>query len=386
MRVAFNETGKQVLADERNKAHSYTCLDCGTSVILKAGQINVAHFSHKSTKDCTYSNVANGDNKMSAFHREIQEAFFVIGAQLEVAYPPSTRAAVVLNNRVYEIQNSRIDYATVASRNAAYKKVMWIVNVDQLNHLEFPMNHLTLLVSESRKEVKLQFDRLALPVYAYQTWADLVTIATNQKLLAEAIRTANASRSTHQALAHQMAAQREVERLKAERTRQELEVAQREVERLKNEREWQALEADKAKFSREAFARFRQQSAADAALIAAKKQREQKRFVALTPDQQAAELAARQRQQQALAAPNKSKYPQTIDPAEVCNARLEALRDEVEIHLAMPTNSPHGTVVKDFWEKYCNVVNTHQAYTTSFDEFCIRRLYEHWTTQKQISL
>lgn len=177
MRTALNEHNEQILAGSRNKQFEYTCIGCGNDAILAAGQKNVPHFRHRVLSSCDYSNKANSDNSMSAFHRDIQTAFHEAGAELEKRYP-NNRADVYYNGYVYEIQNSPIEYAKVVQRNEAYGKVRWIVNAQTLGHTSFDTDKLVFMVDNSSQTIEVYYKKARFQ-YNYKTYEDLVGIVSN---------------------------------------------------------------------------------------------------------------------------------------------------------------------------------------------------------------
>ena len=52
MRYALDKNGNKICADDAQKDGEYFCQLCKTKMILRKGMVNVAHFAHKSNKEC----------------------------------------------------------------------------------------------------------------------------------------------------------------------------------------------------------------------------------------------------------------------------------------------------------------------------------------------
>jgi competence CoiA-like predicted nuclease len=132
---------------------------------------------------------------MTDFHREIQEAFFLFGAELEVKIG-SHRADAVYKGYVYEIQCSPITHRAVAARNAEYQKVRWIINGSTLNRTHFPPDKLVFVVvyslAKRQWEVTAHWQQVRFSFYV-SSYQQLVEQVTNHSFLAAAIKQGEAA-------------------------------------------------------------------------------------------------------------------------------------------------------------------------------------------------
>lgn len=137
MYYAIDENGIKVSAQVDKSTSVYKCLCCNETVIHAKGQVNRPHFKHKNK--CAYSIKASKANSMSEFHRSFQDAFYRIGADLEVVYGNHI-ADVVYGGFVYEIQHSPINQNHIESRNIVYKNIEGIKNIRWIINGESKLN------------------------------------------------------------------------------------------------------------------------------------------------------------------------------------------------------------------------------------------------------
>jgi hypothetical protein len=146
MRLAIRKyDNREVLMNDKFiKGEEFICKCCNSPVIPKCGEVNDWHFAHKSNLECAFSKKSQSANSMSAFHREFQDAFYQLGAELEKPFG-SNIADVFYKGRVFEVQHSPINITTVKDRNRNYLKhtgnrVIWILDGTTQNIANYPMD------------------------------------------------------------------------------------------------------------------------------------------------------------------------------------------------------------------------------------------------------
>jgi len=55
--LAHDENGSIVSPDAASKGNAYYCPNCGDTLILRKGEIKIAHFAHKVTDKCSYETI-----------------------------------------------------------------------------------------------------------------------------------------------------------------------------------------------------------------------------------------------------------------------------------------------------------------------------------------
>lgn len=106
------------------KLHKFYCPDCGSSVLLKIGDIKIPHFAHKSLSVCGSS------EQESSMHLQgkilLQQFFITKGVPVEIeSYLPDIRQRAdvfVARHTVIEYQCSPISASDIVRRSAAYSR------------------------------------------------------------------------------------------------------------------------------------------------------------------------------------------------------------------------------------------------------------------------
>ena len=109
-----------------NKIENYYCPLCNESLIIKKGNINIHHFSHKKGTNCDawYKNKTEWHKRwQSIFPIDMQEVVIENDGEKHIA-------DVLLDNAIIEFQYSPISVEEFNSRNEFYsktgKKVIWV--------------------------------------------------------------------------------------------------------------------------------------------------------------------------------------------------------------------------------------------------------------------
>ena len=128
MFVAVNEKNERCYAETSEKGEKYFCPICGGEVILKQGDVNIAHFAHK--MEC----VDNWNYDMSDWHREWQEQFSSVCRERVIRHNGEVhRADIETRNYIIEFQHSPISAGEFYQRNKFFldygKKVIWIFDM-----------------------------------------------------------------------------------------------------------------------------------------------------------------------------------------------------------------------------------------------------------------
>lgn len=131
MQIAIDKDGKRTLAYNAKKDDDYLCPLCGGSVILRQGNINVAHFAHRSN-ECA----DNWHYDMSEWHYSMQKRFPEEQREVVVKYMGQTHRADILHkNQIIEFQHSPILIQELEERNDFYNasgySVAWIFDVQE---------------------------------------------------------------------------------------------------------------------------------------------------------------------------------------------------------------------------------------------------------------
>ena len=141
MLVAMNEERCRINASEANKKEKYFCPVCNEVLILKNGEINIAHFAHKN-REC----IDNWHYDMSEWHRKKQNYFDIKYQEIILEKDYSKKRADILKDGVViEFQHSPISASEFNSRNGFYTscgyKVAWVFDVtEQINNEELFWN------------------------------------------------------------------------------------------------------------------------------------------------------------------------------------------------------------------------------------------------------
>ena len=141
MLVAMNEERCRINASEANKKEKYFCPVCNEVLILKNGEINIAHFAHKN-REC----IDNWHYDMSEWHRKKQNYFDIKYQEIILEKDGiKHRADILKDGVVIEFQHSPISASEFNSRNGFYTscgyKVAWVFDVtEQINNEELFWN------------------------------------------------------------------------------------------------------------------------------------------------------------------------------------------------------------------------------------------------------
>lgn len=137
MQIAINKDGKRILAYNAKNSNDFLCPTCGGSVILRQGNINAAHFAHKSN-ECT----DNWHYDMSEWHYSMQKRFPENQREVVVKYNGKThRADILYRNNIIEFQYSPISAEELEERNNFYNEagynVAWVFDVQNQYDSEY---------------------------------------------------------------------------------------------------------------------------------------------------------------------------------------------------------------------------------------------------------
>ena len=133
MFYALDSDGMRVDADGANRDEKYTCPICSKTVILKQGQVNIAHFAHESNECDDYWNY-----DMSEWHKRMQNYFPKESQEVVVSYRGRKhRADVLIGDIVLEFQFSPITASEFEDRNKFFKnagyRLAWIFNLSHIS-------------------------------------------------------------------------------------------------------------------------------------------------------------------------------------------------------------------------------------------------------------
>ena len=131
MQIAIDKDGKRALACNAKNGDDFLCPICGGCVILRQGNINVAHFAHRSN-ECA----DNWHYDMSEWHYSMQKRFPEEQREVVVKYMGQTHRADILHkNQIIEFQHSPISIEELEERNnfynAASYSVAWVFDVQE---------------------------------------------------------------------------------------------------------------------------------------------------------------------------------------------------------------------------------------------------------------
>lgn len=141
MLVAISEEGHRIDANKAIKREKCYSPICRGLVVLKKGEINVAHFAHKN-RGC----IDNWNYDMSEWHKEKQNYFDIQYQEVVVeSNDIKHRADILKDGVVIEFQHSPISASEFNDRNDFYTscgyKVAWIFDVtDHINNEELFWN------------------------------------------------------------------------------------------------------------------------------------------------------------------------------------------------------------------------------------------------------
>lgn len=129
MLVALNKSGDRIFSQKATKEEKYYCPICNKEMMLKKGDINIAHFAHKSNEcnDKWHYDMSEWHiNKQSYFDEIYQE---VVVEKNGVKH----RADILKDGIVIEFQHSSISAEEFNDRNKFYisagYKVVWVFDL-----------------------------------------------------------------------------------------------------------------------------------------------------------------------------------------------------------------------------------------------------------------
>lgn len=131
MYIALNSNNQRILVDEATKGEVYFCPVCGSEVILRDGDIRVAHFAHRAN-GC----VDSWHYDMSEWHRQMQSHFSPCYQEVVVRSEGQVhRADILKDDIVVEFQHSPITAEEFCERNNFYTslglRVAWVFDVNE---------------------------------------------------------------------------------------------------------------------------------------------------------------------------------------------------------------------------------------------------------------
>ena len=131
--------GEQVQARAAKKTLEYYCPECREAVVLKRGQIKIAHFAHKATAGCEYGSGETEEHRRAKqfLHDLLLRApvsYEVSKVMLERGFGtvrPDVSCKIGGRYVAFEIQRSEMSLENVQYRSAQYAskgiKVVWIL-------------------------------------------------------------------------------------------------------------------------------------------------------------------------------------------------------------------------------------------------------------------
>lgn len=138
MLTAKNHKGNVCFADYASKDIDYTCPECGEEVILKVGEIKIAHFAHKHAGDCSLC--GEGEEHLR-IKKEMYDWLMKQGASAKLEHTVANqRADIFLQTEsgdvAIEIQCSPISIDDMVERTQGWFHknvcVMWILSYNSL--------------------------------------------------------------------------------------------------------------------------------------------------------------------------------------------------------------------------------------------------------------
>lgn len=134
MFIALNEAGKRVHASKAIKGERYYCPICKTEVILRAGDINIEHFSHKSRTNCD-----DFKHDISKWYLQMQSLFPIKNCEHVIEHNGEKHIAdVCCYSTVIEFLHTSISEKEFDRRNefftSAGYKVVWILDMRSVYH------------------------------------------------------------------------------------------------------------------------------------------------------------------------------------------------------------------------------------------------------------
>lgn len=175
MLIAATSTGDRIYAGDAQRTDSCQCPECARPVILKAGQVKIAHFAHVPGSVCRY-----GEGE-SVRHREMKvqivNLFSRFDPQLEVRFGIDRRADVVARDVVIECQASAISVEEWNERTRFYNRagfaVLWVWDEGRIGGCEprpdGKPTHERRIPAEIRKAHQFTYGR----VYVLDQFGDL---------------------------------------------------------------------------------------------------------------------------------------------------------------------------------------------------------------------
>ncbi len=173
------------------------CPVCNEKLIIKRGDINAHHFSHKVTSDC------DTWYEMSEWHKSMQEMFPIQYREVVLSKDGKKhRADIKVKNLLIEFQKSSISVRDIAERTNFYKDfgtLVWVfkipedLNIDSYNNI--------LVWSRARKsilslingknyvylafdDIVVRIDNMIGKIHLYENYSSIIKgIATTQKIM-----------------------------------------------------------------------------------------------------------------------------------------------------------------------------------------------------------
>nr|WP_279326111.1 competence protein CoiA family protein [Bacillus sp. FJAT-47783] len=151
MQSAVNKFEKIVYAWEDLSQYEgkFFCPHCKSELIYRNGNINCAHFAHKSLRNCPYSGHHESEEhirmKKNLFNF-LKKKYPNLKIELEKCLVPNRRADLVIYGEsqtlVVEFQASSIDFDEIKERTKDYNKlgypVLWIFHIGRFGYKYFP--------------------------------------------------------------------------------------------------------------------------------------------------------------------------------------------------------------------------------------------------------
>ena len=134
---AHDKDDNRVYIDDTHSNSEYYCPYCGTTLIVRQGDIRHHHFAHKSHHECSDTWSRNGYYDDSSWHNDWQSRFPKENQEIKLNLGQTAhRADVMIDRSVIEFQHSVMSPDKFDDRNNFYLnlgyKVIWLFDLSDL--------------------------------------------------------------------------------------------------------------------------------------------------------------------------------------------------------------------------------------------------------------
>lgn len=119
---------RYAIVDDIRKEPAYSgqkgsCPFCGSNVVARCGDILANHWAHVDKSDCV-----GCSSPMTDWHKSWQDEFPIECQEIKVG---DHRADILVGDFVIEVQHSSLPGPEIKAREAAYKNLVWIIDVTE---------------------------------------------------------------------------------------------------------------------------------------------------------------------------------------------------------------------------------------------------------------